>query len=241
VAAEKEFLRSIELNPNYAHVMHHYGHLYHGFVSYRVEEGIEICRRAVEIDPLAGYPLHGWLANLYIAGRITEAIENLQKELTRDPSIFHLRRLLGLCYMEQGRMEEARATIEEAVRASGRHPWAVAELGCLHARCGRASEAETLQAELVARSRSTFIQPSVLAFVPAWLGNFDEGFAYLEQAIKERDGVVIGVTTWPNCRPYWSQPRFAEILQRLNLRDPRREQHDSSTTQQQKDSGTPRL
>jgi non-specific serine/threonine protein kinase len=222
-AAEKAFLRSIELNPNYAHVMHHYGHLYHAFVSYRIDEGIELCCRAAEIDPLAGYPLHGWLANLYIAGRTAEAIERLQKELTRDPSTFHLRRLLALCYAEQGRIDEARAAIEEAARSSGRHPWAVGELGGLHARCGRTAEAEALQAELVARSRSTYIQPTILAFIPAWLGTFDEGFAYLEQAIEERDGVIIAVTTWPNCRPYWNQPRFAEILKRLNLRDPRGE------------------
>jgi TolB-like protein/Flp pilus assembly protein TadD len=222
-AAEKAFLRSIELNPNYSHVMHHYGHLYHAFVSYRIDEGIELCRRAAEIDPLAGYSLHGWLANLYVAGRTAEAIEHLQKELTRDPSAFHLRRLLALCYTEQGRMEEARAAIEEAVRTSGRHPWAVGELGGLHARCGRTAEAEALQAELVARSRSTYIQPTIMAFIPAWLGKFEEGFAYLEQAIEERDGVIIAVTTWPNCRPFWNHPRFAEILKRLNLRAPRRE------------------
>lgn len=114
-------------------------------------------------------------------------------------------------------MDEALAACEEAVRTSGRHPWAVGEMGGLHARCGRVAEAEALQAELVARSRSSFVQPTVMAFIPTWLGKFDEAFDYLGQAIEERDGVVIGITTWPNCRPLWSQPRFAEILKRLNL------------------------
>src|SRR3972149_4943557 len=113
-----------------------------------------MCRRAAEIDPLAGYPRHGWFANLYITGRIDEGIDRLKEALAQDESAFHLRRLLGLCYMELSRMDEAEREIEEAVRTSGRHAWAVAELGCLYARTGRTAEAESLQAELLTRSRA---------------------------------------------------------------------------------------
>jgi serine/threonine-protein kinase len=220
--AEEGFLRSIELNPNYAQAMYHYGHLYHAYISHRLEEGIALCRHAVDIDPLAGYPRHGWLANLYIAGRTSEAIGHLQEALERDASAFHLRRLLGLCYFDQEMFEEARQTMEAAVNASGRHPWALGELGILLANIGHTKEAEAIQSELVARSQSSYVHSSTLAFIPAWLGHFDEAFDFLEQAAVEKDGVTIAITTWPMFKPLWKHQRYDELLNRLGLTNPRR-------------------
>jgi TolB-like protein/tetratricopeptide (TPR) repeat protein len=218
-AAEQGFIRSIELNPNFAHAMHHYGHLYHAFISHELEAGIALCRRAVEVDPLAGYPRHGWIANLYIAGRTAEALDELHRTLERDPSAFHLRRLLGLCYLQQGEIEPASAAMEQAVRDSGRHPWALSELGCLHACTGRVAEAESIQAELVARSRTAYVQGTILSLIPAWLGRLDEGIEYLERAVEERDGVCIALTSWPMCAPFWSHQRYRQLLERIGLRD----------------------
>ncbi len=221
-AAEKGFLKSIDLNPNYAQAMHHYGHLFHAFISHRIDEGIDLCRRAAEIDPLAGYPRHGWFANLYIAGRLSEAIDHLKEALGQDESAYHLRRLLGLCYMETSMMDEAQTEMEEAVRASGRHSWAVAELGCLYARTGRTAEAESLQTELLTRSRGVYVQGSVLAMIPCWLGKLDEAFSHLDRALEDRDGVIICITSWPIMRPLWSDPRYESLLKRIGLTNPRK-------------------
>jgi serine/threonine-protein kinase len=221
--AEQGFRRSIELNPNYAQAMHHYGHLYHAFISHRLEEGISLCRHAVDIDPLAGYPLHGWLANLYIAGRTSEAIGHLQEALDKDASAFHLRRLLGLCYLHREMFEEARRTMETAVNASGRHTWALHELGMLLARTGHTKEAEAIQSELVARSKSSYVQGTILSGIPAWLGHFDEAFDFLEQAAVERDGVIIAITSWPTLKPLWQQERYDALLKQLGLTNPRAE------------------
>jgi serine/threonine-protein kinase len=152
-AAEAGFKRTLELKANDARTMHHYGHLYHAFVSHDLDAGLELCARSVDVDPLATYSRHGLYANLVVMGRYDEAIAGLLPELERAPLEAHLRRLIGQCYLEKSMFDEAREAIGEAVRTSGRHPWATFELGMFHARTGNPDAAEAVQAELQARGR----------------------------------------------------------------------------------------
>ena len=82
-------------------------------------------------------------------------------------------------------------------------------------------EIEAIQAELVARARTTYVQPGVLSGIPAWLGKMDEAFGYVERAFEERDALLISLTTWPGWRAMWDDPRYARMLERLKLRNPR--------------------
>ena len=219
-AARKGFERTLKLNANDSRTMHHFGHLYHGFVSRRLEEGLALCARSMDVDPIGGYSVHGYYANLLIMGRYDQAIDGLTRELARAPQEAHFRRILGLCYLEKGMLDEARETIELALHYSGRHPWAVFELGMYHARAGDRDAALAVQGELEARSRTGYVQGSVMSVIPAWLGDMDEAFSHLERAYEERDGVLIAITTWPAFRPLWGDPRHGEMLRRLKLGDP---------------------
>jgi hypothetical protein len=118
-------------------------------------------------------------------------------------------------------LDEARDTIEEAVHTSGRHPWALFELGQVEALTGRPEAAERIQTELETRSRGGYVQGSVLSAIPACLGRMDEAYAHLDRAFDERDGVLIAITTWPGFRWLWDDPRYEQMLARLNLSDPR--------------------
>ena len=220
-AAEAGFKRTLELKADDARTLYNYGHLYHAYVSYRLEEGLELCARAVDVDPLASYAKLGYYANMLIMGRYEEMIPRLLEELNRTPADAHLRRILGHCYLETGKVDEAGKTIAEANSASGRHPWALFELGVFHARTGNPEIAEAVQAELVARSRTTYVQAGVLSGIPAWLGRMDEAFGYVERAFEERDALLIGMTTWPGLRAIWDDPRYERVLERLKLRNPR--------------------
>ena len=42
------------------------------------------------------------------------------------------------------------------------------------------------------------------------------------EGVVERDGVLIAMTTWPSFRAAWEDPRYDEMLGRLNLTNPRR-------------------
>ena len=91
-----------------------------------------------------------------------------------------------------------------------------------HARTGNREGALAAQAELEARGRSGYMQGTVLAVIPAWLGDMDGCYAHLERAYQERDGVLIAMTTWPGFRAVWEDPRYDEMLSRLKLSNPRK-------------------
>jgi len=216
--AERGFRRSLDLNPNSIQTMYHFGHVYHGYVSHNINEGIALCRRAAELDPLAAYPLHGWIANLLMAGRSAEALPILEEAIRADEQAFHLRRIKSLCCIELGMMDEAQSSLAEALRLSGRHPWALMEWGALQVMTGDRAGGEAAYFELLARSRTSYVQRLSLCVIPAWLGRMDEAFEHLEQGCLERDAILIALTAWPPCRPFWSDARCDALLDRLGLR-----------------------
>ncbi|MHC4218740.1 MAG: tetratricopeptide repeat protein, partial [Planctomycetota bacterium] len=209
-AAERQFKLAIELNPSFIQTYYHYGHPFLCYAATRIDEGIALLRRAMELDPLAIYPLHGLVANLLAAGELDESISLATRALEMDPKSFHFRRLRGICHFVGGRLDEAIDNMETALRDSGRHPWALYETGSFYAVAGRDAEAEAIHDELKARTLFSYVQPTALAMIAAWRG----------RALEEKDGIVYAITTWPMARPLWDDPRYECVLQRLGLSPP---------------------
>ena len=114
-------------------------------------------------------------------------------------------------------MDEALATCLTAVRESGRHSWALYELGSIYAMTGKAVEADAIHDELKARARTTYVQPVVLAMIAAWRNRLDEAFTFLDRAVDERDSILIASTTWPMCEPLRGDSRYDALLARIGL------------------------
>src|SRR5260370_4153603 len=68
--AEKEFLRAIELDPNYANAHHWYGEFLS--VTGRHQEAILQAKRALEIEPLS-LIMNTWMARRYYFARQVDA------------------------------------------------------------------------------------------------------------------------------------------------------------------------
>lgn len=83
-SAEKEFQRSIELNPNYA-----VAHQWYAFLLSllrRTAESIEEVRKARQLDPLST-PINGFVGFVYMkARRCAEAVEACRKAIELDPN-----------------------------------------------------------------------------------------------------------------------------------------------------------
>jgi serine/threonine-protein kinase len=220
-AAERQFKLAIELNPNFIQTYYHYGHPFLCYAAAnRIDEGIALLRRAMELDPLATYPLHGLVANLLSTGELDESISLANHALELDPKSFHFRRLCGIGHFVAGRLDEAIENMETAVRDSGRHPWAMYEIGSFYAMTGRHAEAEAIHDELKARTLFSYVQPTALAMIAAWRGDLDEAFAMLDRALDGKDGIVYAITTWPMSRPIWDDPRYLDVLNRLGVSPP---------------------
>ena len=173
---------------------------------------------AVDIDPLSAYT-HTRLAYvLAFAGRAGEAVEEARRGAEFDPDSYWGQFVLVTAYHCAARLSEAEGAYQRALSVSGRNPLALANLGRLYAECERSADASAVDAELMARSRQEYVQPSTVALAAACAGRAEEALGLLQRACEERDPwLAWGALTSPWLEPLRTLPGYEEILTRMKL------------------------
>jgi TolB-like protein/DNA-binding winged helix-turn-helix (wHTH) protein/Flp pilus assembly protein TadD len=212
--AEAEYKRALELKPNDAvtHLAFAYWLVAHG----RTEEAIAWCRRARELDPL-GISSYGLGSILFYSRRYDEAVDELRSALAVRPDDGVVLWYLGFALMAKSQPEEAIPVLEKTVSVSDRSPAVVGTLVRAYAHGGRRADALRLLAELKRRKQTGYVSPA--AFVNAYLGlgEYDEAFAWLEEAYKEQSNSLQFLKVQPFYDPIREDPRFKDLLHRVGL------------------------
>jgi serine/threonine-protein kinase len=110
----------------------------------RFEESVTEMRRAVEKDPLSVIWRGVLMANLVLAGRHEQALEEGFKALDISESEIHPHLAFGEAYLALGRIDEAAASAERAHRNLPRHSMPIGLLAACLVRLGKRDRAETL-------------------------------------------------------------------------------------------------
>jgi len=214
-AAEAEFKRSIELNPNYAEAHMRYSQY---LVSRGgVEAALAEANRARELDP---YSLDVSATRGFVlenARRYPEAIEQLRLVIAMDPNHYSAHWFLGQTYVANGQFDEAVASSEKAAALSGRAPGALGLLGMAYALAGRKGEANKVLNELLGLNRRRYVTPAAVTSVYIGLGDKDRAFTWLEKAFQERSYVMAYLKVVPMLDPLRADPRFNDLLRRAVL------------------------
>lgn len=210
-SAEREYLRAIELDPNYATAHHWYA--YDLMCWARHEEAIREIRKAHELDPLSLVINRNVGQVLYRAGRLDEAIVALQKTLEMNPSFSYIHFHLGSIYLQRQRYAEALAEFEaERNIARGWRTHIEAWIGIIYAEMGDREKAQEILDELLSRSEQMYVAPTLIAVLYFSLGEDDMGFQMLEEAHKVYDNWVRLIKVEPIFDRVRSDPRFEEML-----------------------------
>jgi adenylate cyclase len=107
--AEREFLRSIELNPKYPQARAWYAFFYLQLSEGQLAEGMRQAKLALESDPLSGY-LHAlYSLTCLVAGKVGEAVQASRQALVVDPENYLARITLQGCLWVSGEFEESTA------------------------------------------------------------------------------------------------------------------------------------
>jgi len=214
-AAEREFRRAAELNPNYAPAHEYLG--WYLVEMGRTEEGLDHARRAVALDPLSveSAASLGW--QLYFARRYDEAVVELLKCIDLNPGVGYSYGILGQIYAQQGRFAEAVAAQQKARELDPTNPLALAEMARDYALSGRAAEARQALAGLLAGAKRQYVPKYAIAVVYAALGDKDKALAQLEQAYQDRSDSMIFLKVAPEMDSLRSDPRFQDLLRRLHF------------------------
>jgi tetratricopeptide (TPR) repeat protein len=172
----------------------------------------------VELDPLSA-GINAELGYVFFdARKYDEAIEQERKTLELDSNYELAIRVLGRAYLQKALYDKGIAEFEKELVISPANPNALADLGRGYALAGRKAEAEKVLGQLIALSKQRYIAPKSVATIYADLGEKDKAFEWLEKAYEDRSlGSGLGIKSFPDFDPLRSDPRFADLLRRMNL------------------------
>src|SRR5207249_578569 len=93
-----------------------------------------------------------------------------------------------------------------------------ATIGWLQGVSGHQAEARQMLEQLTKyKATGKYLSPATLACVYGSLGQKDNAFACLEEACADRDAWLVDLKVDAMFEPLRSDPRFAKILERMNL------------------------
>jgi DNA-binding winged helix-turn-helix (wHTH) protein/TolB-like protein len=209
--AERDFRRAIELDP--ARVESHSSYAW--FLSCfpeRHDEALAEIQLANELDPRRP---HG-LAVFYNIRRYDQTIEQCRKVLAISPDTPAALQWLGLAYEQKAMSQEAIAVFQKS-RQLDDTPDMRAYLGHAWARSGEREKAVRMLDELKRLSQERYVSPFFIALIHLGLGENDQAFAYLEQAYRERNCWLTGLSRDPRFDHLRADPRFTDLLRRVGL------------------------
>ena len=212
--AESAFRRAIELDPSYASA--HQWYAWCLLVMRRMDEMIEAMRTALQLDPLSliinahmGYAL-------FWAGRFDDALEQLARTQALDPNFALTYWPLGAIYVWQGRSEEAIAAFSRLVALTD-GAIGMGYLGITGGLGGHPEIARDVLHRLEVAAATRYVSPLDRAISHAGIGEVEETFHWLTQAVDDRvsDLVRLQVLPWPP--EVRNDPRFAQVAARIGL------------------------
>jgi serine/threonine-protein kinase len=212
--SEKEYRRAIELKPNYS-TAHHWLGADLGNVK-RFDDSLVEMRRAEEIDPLS--PIIGTnLADMLVfARRYDEAIAQYKSILVRNPNFEYAHLALGRAYGSKGMYPEAIAETRTALELN-KGSSTKGHLGLWLARSGKRDEAVKLLSELKQEANRDYVQGYTFALIYIGLGDKEEALNYLEKHMLSHAETANTYAVAPELDDLRSEPRFKEMLKRMNL------------------------
>lgn len=214
--AERNFLQAIELNNNYS-IAHHWYALHLAMLG-RFDEAIVAIHKALDLDPLSLIVNTnvGWI--FYFAGRYNDAEAQLLKAVDMDPNFLSAHVKLGWVYEQQGKYEPAIEQLKIALSLSGEDANILALLGRSYALAGRTTEARRILTNLMTISLQQYISPYWIGLIYASLGDNDQAFQWLNEAVKERSGGLVWLKVEPKLDKLRLDPRFSKLLTTIQLK-----------------------
>lgn len=214
-AAEQNFRRAIALNPNYAVAHQWYGSYF--TMMGRWKEAIAELERAEALDPLSLTVYAISASTYYQAREYNLALKSGQKTLEMDPNFALGHVTLGQIYIRKEMHTEAVAEFQQAVTLTKGAPYMIALLAHAYALSGKKDEARRLLGELDSLAKRRYVSSYHRALIYLTLGQKEQTFKWLNQAIDDRQNIMIFIEHDPRLDELRSDVRFQELLRRVGL------------------------
>jgi len=212
---EKGFQRALEMNPNL--VTAHESYALCLMTMGRFEESIAEFERALDLDPLSVVLNVELGSPYYFAGKHAQAMKQFRKALELDQNFPLAHFNLGLSFTQLRRYDDAIKEFQTALAGERENAIFLAPLGYCYAVAGKRAEALQVLASLRHRGEKEYISEFLLAMLYTGLHENEQAITALEKAYQEQDGWLIIAKVEPDLDPLRSDPRFQDLLRRMNF------------------------
>jgi len=218
MAAEKEFKRSIELNPNYATTHQWYSEYL--VVLGRFNEARAEIERAQELDPQSLIIRVDVAAYYYLVRQYDEAIAQSQKVVETDPNLAFAYVFIWGSYQQKGMEKEAvEAYLKIVALLWGRSETEVEELKRAYEKTGiKGFWRKRLEQMNKPSNQQTYLDWDY-AVCYVWLGDKERAIESLQKSYSSRNRWIINIKYDPMFDSLHSDPRFQDLLRRMGLAD----------------------
>jgi len=213
--AEKEFLRAIELNPNYPTAHHWYSRYLRGVG--RSAEAFREIKRAEELDSLSLVIINNIAENYIDQGDLNSAAKQCQRMFDLDPNFWAAHQTQAIVLVKQDHLTEALSEAQKSSQFSTRSNASLALLGHIYGKLGRRSEAEAIIKELEKRYTNKEADGRDLVIVYTGLDDKDKAFAWLERAFADHSVFFAFLKLEPLMEQLHSDARWNDLERRVGL------------------------
>ncbi|HLV39566.1 tetratricopeptide repeat protein [Xanthomarina sp.] len=206
-ASAKNMKKALELEPNNAVIIGVAALMTFG----NIEKSIRLLKTAIELDPLVYTNYYNLGAANYKLNRLDEAMEALNKFSIYYPNIQILHYMKAKVLLAQGHMEEALAENDkethEFFNLYGKN-------FILFAMKGKAGT-ELIFKEFIEKYSNS--DPSNMADLYAFRGDYDTAFEYLNKAFLIKDPVLLEALAYPSFQPMYKDSRWKALINNMGL------------------------
>jgi serine/threonine protein kinase len=218
-AAEREFRRGLELNPNDGTTHNWYALLLMQLG--RFDEAIAEAKRAIATDPL-NLKYQDTLGQAFGTARQYDlALDQLKKTLEMDPNYAPARGNLAITYLESHQYD---LWLEEWKRVAAlrndRETFAIREeVQRVYAKSGYRDALQRLLELQLQLAKRRYVDPTFIAYSYALLGKKDEALLWLEKAYSEKSNEIVWIKVSPELDSLRSDPRYIALVKKMRFPD----------------------
>ncbi len=212
-AAEAEYKRSNELNPNLAEAREGYA-LYLSVLGQH-ERAIAEMQRAKELDPLRLQTQISLGAVFYNARHNDEALAALQNAISLDADSPIAHAWIGIVQAGRHSYREALTAYRKAIKLGDNTTATRCYYGFSLAMSGERAAALAILASL--QTEKEFVSPVAMAVLYAGAGDKEQAFAELERSFEARDPQLQYLNVEPHFDTLRDDRRFQELVKRIGL------------------------
>jgi Flp pilus assembly protein TadD len=213
---EEEFRRTIALAPN--DFTGYHSLTFPLAVFGKLDEAKAAAEEAISLDPLALWPRIGLTEVRFKMGDFDGIIADAEAFLASDPNDLMSLMDMALALAHKGAFSEAISAALEAESLAPEEPRVILMTANVFAMAGDTSAARDRldRMEAAWQDGAPNVSPGTLATVYANLGDADQTIAFLNRSADTYDSWAFSLN-YPEFRPFWGDPRFGELLDRLGL------------------------